>query len=56
MNFNRIQIKCGIGNTLSAAIPKRLGFVYEGTERQGERHSQEFLDLEIFSLLKEEWY
>ena len=33
MKMNRIQIKCGVGNYKSAAIPKRLGFVFEGVER-----------------------
>lgn len=55
MNMNRVQIKCGIGNDKSAAIPKRLGFVFEGIERSGERHNHSYIDLEVFSLLKHEW-
>lgn len=55
MNMNRIQIRCGIGNEKSSAIPRRLGFVFEGIERCGERHNHSYIDLEVFSLLKTEW-
>jgi ribosomal-protein-serine acetyltransferase len=55
MDMNRIVIRCGVGNEKSAAIPKRLGFSLEGVERNGERHNQSFIDLEIFSLLRSEW-
>lgn len=53
--LNRIQIKCGVGNRASSAVPKRLGFVFEGIERQGERHHHGFIDLEVYRLLKIEW-
>jgi ribosomal-protein-serine acetyltransferase len=52
MQMNRIQIKCGVGNEKSAAIPKRLGFRFEGVERAGEKHGSYFIDLEVYSLLK----
>ena len=55
MHMNRVQIRCGIVNTRSAAIPKKLGFVLEGVERDGERHTGKYIDLEIYSLLKKEW-
>jgi len=55
MELNRIQIKCGVGNFLSSAVPKRLGFSLEGIEREGERHNNRFIDLEIYSLLRHEW-
>ncbi len=55
MMMNRIQIKCGVGNYKSSAIPKRLGFVFEGVERDGEKHQNRFIDLEVYSLLKKEY-
>lgn len=55
MDMNRVQIKCGVGNEKSIAIPRRLGFVYEGIERNGERHNHSFIDLEVYSLLRREW-
>ncbi len=55
LQMNRIQIKCGVGNNKSIAIPKKLGFSFEGIERAGEKHSINYIDLEVYSLLKKEW-
>ncbi len=52
LRLNRIQIKTAVGNSKSSAIPKRLGFCFEGIERAGEKNNNKFLDLEIYSLLK----
>ena len=55
LDMNRIQIKCAVGNTPSANIPKRLNFKLEGIERQGELLTGNiFTDLEIYSKLKGE--
>ncbi|MFJ1261177.1 GNAT family N-acetyltransferase [Capnocytophaga canis] len=56
LGMNRVQIRCAVGNLPSKNIPKRLGFTFEGVERQGERVSENvFRDLEIYSKLKEEF-
>ena len=56
LNINRVQIKCAVGNTPSIAIPKRLGFTFEGIERAGELVSNDiFYDLEIYSILESEF-
>ena len=55
LKMNRVQIKVALGNDKSAAIPKRLGFQFEGIERAGEFHQGSFLDLEVYSLLKGEY-
>jgi ribosomal-protein-serine acetyltransferase len=55
LNLNRIQIKVATDNSKSLRIPKRLGFVSEGTERDGELHVRGFVDLLIFSLLKKDF-
>jgi ribosomal-protein-serine acetyltransferase len=55
MDMNRIQIKCGVGNIRSSNIPKRLGFTFEGIERCGEKHNHGFINLEVYSLLRNEW-
>jgi ribosomal-protein-serine acetyltransferase len=55
MEMNRVVIRCGVGNTKSSAIPRRLGFSFEGIERNGERHYHIYIDLEVYSLLKSEW-
>ena len=56
LEFNRIQIKCATGNEPSKNIPKRLGFKFEGIERDGELfYENTFYDLEVYSLLKKEF-
>lgn len=55
LDCNRVQIKVAVGNVKSAAIPRKLGFMFEGIERDGEFHTNKFFDLEIYSLLKTEW-
>ena len=51
--INRIQIKCAVENMSSKNIPKKLGFKFEGIERQGELLTGDFYtDLEIYSKLK----
>lgn len=49
----RIQIKCATENARSRAIPERLGFVHEGTERGGARLANgRHTDLEVYSRLR----
>jgi ribosomal-protein-serine acetyltransferase len=55
LGLNRLEIKCGTGNTRSQGIPERLGFTKEGVIRQGERLYERFIDLYLYSMLKEEW-
>ncbi|MCL1822246.1 MAG: GNAT family N-acetyltransferase [Prolixibacteraceae bacterium] len=55
MNRNRVQIKVAVGNLKSAAIPLKLGFTFEGIERESERHSHRYFDIQVYSLLKREW-
>lgn len=54
-DFNRIQIRCAVGNQPSNAIPLRLGFTLEGTERDGELLSSgEYTDINVYSILRKE--
>lgn len=55
LGLNRIQIKCGVGNLKSSAIPKSFGFTLEGIERQGEKHQAKYVDLEVYSIIKGEF-
>lgn len=51
LKLNRIQIKVAEGNLKSEAIPQKLNFTFEGTERAGERHDNNYLNLKIYSRL-----
>jgi ribosomal-protein-serine acetyltransferase len=55
LNINRIEIKCGTGNNKSRAIAEKLGFKKEGILREAELVNNTFIDLYIFSMLKNEW-
>ncbi|MFP4283850.1 MAG: GNAT family N-acetyltransferase [Opitutales bacterium] len=54
--MNRIFIRCATGNRPSRAIPERLGFVHEGTQREAEWLYDHFVDLELYSILAREWH
>ena len=55
LNLNRIVIRCAVANTKSRMIPLRLGFKEEGVLRQSEWLYDHFVDLVVYSLLREEW-
>ncbi len=55
IGFNRIVISTNPANTRSSAIPKRLGYSYEGTQRQVHYLDPKYEDLEVFSKLRSEW-
>jgi RimJ/RimL family protein N-acetyltransferase len=53
--LNRVEIRAATGNTRSAAIPLRLGYVQEGVLRQVERHGETYEDLAVYSMLATDW-
>ena len=55
LELNRIQIRCAVGNVKSSAIPKRLGFTFEGILRQTSLVNGAYLDLEVYSMLRSEY-
>lgn len=55
LNLNRIQIKCAPDNVKSNNIPKRLGFSFEGVERDSEFVREGvFRDANVWSLIKKD--
>ncbi len=55
LNLNRVEIRCAPRNLSSRAIPERLGLFREGTLRQIERLYDRYVDLIVYSILREEW-
>lgn len=55
IGLHRIEIMAAEGNLKSQAIPKRLGFTFEGVMRSGEIVNDKFLDDTIYSMLDQEW-
>ncbi len=54
LNLNRIEIRAAVENLRSQAIPQKLNFKREGIARQAEWVNNGFVDLMVYSLLKEE--
>jgi ribosomal-protein-serine acetyltransferase len=52
LQLNRIEIKCGTENLKSKTIPEKLNFTHEGVLRQGELLYDKFIDLHLYSLVK----
>ena len=55
LRLNRVQIRCAVGNSRSAALAKRLGFLHEGTLRQTIRTNERLDDEKCFGLLRSDW-
>ena len=56
LGAQRVFIRCAAPNTRSAAVPRRLGFVLEGTLRNESRHTDGRLyDMLVFALTPHEW-
>ena len=54
-HLHRIEIRCATGNKKSCALPERLGFTREGILREAEWLYDHFVDLNVYSMLEEDW-
>lgn len=55
LSLERVEILCAVGNNRSSAIPERLGFRFEGLLRHAQLLNGRFVDLRLYSLLREEF-
>jgi ribosomal-protein-serine acetyltransferase len=53
--LNRLVIHAAVGNERSIALAERLGFTYEGTEREALRMGEQVHDSVVYGLLRREW-
>ncbi len=55
LGMNAVRIRCAAGNMASNAVPQRLGFTREGTEREGELLlGGVYADIHVYSILRRE--
>ena len=55
IGLNRIQLKAATENYKSQKVAERLGFTFEGVERDGELHTRGFVDLKVYGLLMKDY-
>jgi ribosomal-protein-serine acetyltransferase len=55
LELNKVVINCAPDNIRSRAVPRRLGFVHEGTLRDAAWLYDRYIDLEVYGCLKREW-
>lgn len=55
LHLNRIEIRAGVYNRRSRAIPERLGFIQEGIIRDAEWLYDHFIDHAVYGMLKADW-
>jgi ribosomal-protein-serine acetyltransferase len=53
--LNRVEIHCAIGNEKSCGIAKRLGFQFEGRQREGQLLNGKYVDINVYAMLASEW-
>ena len=53
--IHRLEVHCDPGNLASASIPRKLGFVHEGTLRAKTRFLDRWSDSMIWAMLEEEY-
>ena len=55
LGLHRIEIKAAVKNVKSQAIPQKLNFAKEGILREAELVNGVYLDLVLYSMLRDEW-
>lgn len=56
LKLNRVGLKAEVSNERSRAVAERLGFTFEGIQRQGWINGETFVDMAMYSMLAAEWH
>lgn len=55
LDLNRVEIRCGVQNKKSRAIPERLGFQQEGIVKEDEWLYDHYHDIVIYGLVQKDY-
>ncbi len=54
LGLNRVEIHCASANAKSRGVPLRLGFTHEGARRQMQLLHGQYVDSEVYVMLRDE--
>lgn len=54
-SLHRLEIYCATDNVRSCRVAERVGFQKEGTLRGARKVNEEFLDMNLYALLRPDW-
>ncbi|WP_442601684.1 GNAT family N-acetyltransferase [Paenibacillus sp. KN14-4R] len=55
LGMHRVEIRAGLHNYRSRALPERLGFTFEGIARESEWLYDHYIDHAVYSMLFSDW-
>jgi ribosomal-protein-serine acetyltransferase len=55
LKLNRVELSAAVGNARSRAVAERLGFAFEGVQREAQRFDDRYEDLATYALLARDW-
>jgi RimJ/RimL family protein N-acetyltransferase len=56
LNLHRLWLRVYASNPRAIRVYQKAGFIHEGTLREGHFQDGRYVDVEIMSVLREEWY
>lgn len=55
LQLNRVGLKAEVDNQRSRAVAERLGFIFEGIQRQGWINGEKLVDMATYAMLVGDW-
>ncbi|CAA0103236.1 Putative ribosomal N-acetyltransferase YdaF [BD1-7 clade bacterium] len=53
--INRVEVRVSTENTASENVAKKIGFVYEGTNREAAFSKGKLFDMHMYSIIRRDW-
>lgn len=55
LHLNRVMLRADVNNRRSRAVAERLGFTFEGIERDGWVYHEAYIDMARYAMLARDW-